>query len=116
VIGARRAGTNRACHGLLARVENGRWKGSGRGGPGVRVSRTHSVQSAFRGDEVVSFSNVTRTPARHYRYRLLATSKTSTLEKELLQAGAAGYQVVGMALAQTAFGGKELVAILRRAE
>ena len=48
------------------------------------------------------------------RYKLLATSKTSTLEKELLQAGAAGYQIMGMTVSKTALGGKELVAIMRR--
>jgi hypothetical protein len=47
--------------------------------------------------------------------RVLATSKTSTLEKELLEAGEAGYAVVGMTVAKTAIGGKELVAITRRA-
>ena len=45
---------------------------------------------------------------------MLATSKTSTLEKEVQQAGAVGYEIVGMTLAKTALGGKELVAILKR--
>jgi len=44
----------------------------------------------------------------------VATTKTSTLQKELLEAGAAGYQIMGMTVAKTAFGGKELVAIVRR--
>ena len=44
----------------------------------------------------------------------MATSKTSTLQKELVQAGAAGYQIVGMTVAKTALGGNELVAITRR--
>jgi hypothetical protein len=38
------------------------------------------------------------------------------LEKELLQAGAAGYSVLGMTVSKTAIGGKELVAITTRAE
>ena len=43
-----------------------------------------------------------------------ATTKTSTLQKELLEAGAAGYEIMGMTVAKTAMGGKELVAITRR--
>jgi len=52
-------------------------------------------------------------PERH-EYKLLATSKTSTMQKELMEAGEAGFQFVGMTVAETAFGGKELVTILRR--
>jgi hypothetical protein len=48
-------------------------------------------------------------------YKLLATTKTSTLEKELREAGAAGYELMGMTVAKTAIGGKELVAIMRKA-
>ena len=48
------------------------------------------------------------------QYKLLATAKTSTLEKELLLIGDAGYAVVGMTVATTAMGGKELVAITKR--
>jgi len=36
------------------------------------------------------------------------------MQKELQHAGARGYDAVGMTLAKTALGGKELVAILRR--
>jgi hypothetical protein len=49
-----------------------------------------------------------------YEYRLLATSKTSTLQKELSDAGAHGFDLVGMTVGQTAAGGDEVVAILRR--
>jgi hypothetical protein len=37
-----------------------------------------------------------------------------TLQKELGQAGAAGYQLVGMTVGKTALGGSERVAITRR--
>ena len=47
-------------------------------------------------------------------YRLVATSRTSTLEKELNDAGAQGYQALGMTVGKTAMGGAELVAIMRR--
>jgi len=49
-----------------------------------------------------------------FEYRLLATSKTSTLQKELAEAGAAGYQFVGLTVADTTIGGSEVVSILRR--
>ncbi|HEY7474983.1 MAG TPA: hypothetical protein VH679_08225 [Vicinamibacterales bacterium] len=49
-----------------------------------------------------------------YQYRLLATSKTSTMQKELQVAGDQGYEVVGMTVAKTAIGGNELVTITRR--
>ena len=49
-----------------------------------------------------------------FEYRLLATSKTSTLQKELGEAGAAGFQFVGLTVADTAIGGAEVVAILRK--
>ena len=71
--------------------------------------------SAFGGDEVVVILERDKDAAtRPSEYKLLATSKTSTLDKELQQAGAVGYEVVGMTLSKTALGGKELVAILKR--
>jgi hypothetical protein len=72
-------------------------------------------QSTFGGAEVACILERDKdAEARHSTYRLLATTKTSTLQKELLQIGAAGYEVLGMTVGKTAFGGKELVAILRR--
>jgi hypothetical protein len=47
-------------------------------------------------------------------YKLLATKKTSTMDKELNEAGAAGYQFVGVTVGETLIGGKEVVSILRR--
>lgn len=74
-------------------------------------------KSAFGGDEVVCILERDKdADARRSTYRLLATTKTSTLQKELLQVGAAGYEVLGMTVGKTAFGGKELVAILRRTD
>lgn len=49
-----------------------------------------------------------------WEYELLATNRTGTMEKELLSAGADGFEIVGMTVAQTAMGGNELVTILRR--
>jgi hypothetical protein len=73
-------------------------------------------ESAFGGKEVVCI--LERDPSTsnrvRYEYRLFATSKTSTMEKELKEAGDAGFDVVGLTVAQTLIGGKELVTIARR--
>ena len=47
-------------------------------------------------------------------YLLLATSRTSTLQTELDAATRRGYELVGMTVGETSFGGEELVAIMRR--
>ena len=71
--------------------------------------------STFGGQEVVCIMERDKDAAGHKsEYRLLATTKTSTLEKELHDAGAAGYELMGMTVAKTAMGGKELVAIMRK--
>jgi hypothetical protein len=73
-------------------------------------------ESAFGGKEVVVIlerDKESRTAAS-YTYKLLATTKTSTMEKELKAIGEQGYEVVGMTVGQTAMGGKELVTITRK--
>jgi hypothetical protein len=72
--------------------------------------------STFGGDEVVVILERDKdaAPGRS-EYKLIATSKTSTLQKELQEAGGTRYELVGMTISKTALGGKELVAILRRA-
>ena len=52
------------------------------------------------------------TPVRRIEYKLLATSRTSTMQKELLEAGEAGFEFLGMTVGSTSFGGNEVVAIL----
>lgn len=73
-------------------------------------------KSLFGGKEVVVIleldRDVTDRPA--YEYKLLATKKTSTLDKELSEAGGAGYEFVGLTVSETAMAGSEVVAILRR--
>lgn len=73
-------------------------------------------ESLFGGREVVCIleRNVDRRNAAAYQYKLLATTKTSTMQKELLAAGEEGFEAVGMTIGQTAMGGNELVVILRR--
>jgi hypothetical protein len=71
--------------------------------------------SAFGGDEVaVILERDTSAAPVKYQYRVLATNKTSTMEKELRDAAAAGFEFVGMTVGKTLIGGDELVSILRR--
>lgn len=53
-------------------------------------------------------------PIVRYEYKLLATKKTGTMQKELQEAGEAGFEFVGVTVAETTFGGDEVVTILRR--
>ena len=79
--------------------------------------RDESVfKTTFGGDEVVVILEGTRDSKSkiRYEYKLLATTKTSTMEKELQDAGRDGFKLVGMTVSKTAFGGKEVVSILRK--
>lgn len=53
-------------------------------------------------------------PAQGVSYKVLATSKTSTMQKEMQEAGAAGYRFVAVMGGETALGGKEVVVLLER--
>lgn len=73
-------------------------------------------ESLFGGQEVVCIleRNVDRRPGSEHSYMLVATSRTGTLQRELEQAGAEGYEILGLTIGKTAMGGNELVAIMRR--
>jgi len=72
-------------------------------------------ETLMGGNEVVVILERDRdAELKSVEYKLFATTKTSTLQKELLEAGTAGYEIVGMTVSKTALGGKELVAIARR--
>ncbi len=49
-----------------------------------------------------------------YDYRLLATNRTSTMQKELNELAGQGFNVKGVTVAKTAFGGEEVLTILSR--
>jgi hypothetical protein len=73
-------------------------------------------KTAFGGQEVVVILELDRNrkDKTMFEYKLLATSKTSTMEKELLEAGSAGFQFVGVTVGESAIGGSEVISILRR--
>jgi hypothetical protein len=71
--------------------------------------------STFGGREVVVILERDREAEKlAWEYKLLATSKTATMQKELIQAGEASFRFVGVTVAETSLGGKEVVSILRR--
>jgi hypothetical protein len=73
-------------------------------------------ESTFGGREVTAIleRNASAPSRPRYEYKLIATSKTSTLQKELQEVGEQGFQAVGMTVGETALGGSELVVITRR--
>jgi hypothetical protein len=75
-------------------------------------------ESAFGGREVsiIMERGQSGSAVKRNEFKLLATSKTSTMEKELKQAGDAGYKFLGLVIGKTALGGKEVISILQKAE
>jgi hypothetical protein len=71
-------------------------------------------ESLFGGEEVVSIIERGAAAESPYVYKLVATSRTSTLERELAQIGRDGYEALGMTVGKTALGGSELVVIARK--
>jgi len=72
-------------------------------------------ETKFGGQEVVIILERDRNKtSSHYQYQLLATKKTSTMQKELSKAGDTGFEFVGLTVSKTRFGGTELVSILRK--
>lgn len=84
------------------------------GEAGYRFIAVMGGETAIGGKEVVVLMEKNSDHPGPYSYRLLATSKTSTLQKELQEAGDAGYTVVGQTVFESLFGGKETAAILER--
>jgi hypothetical protein len=87
------------------------------GDEGFRYCGQTVFASAFGGREVaVILERPAGGDAKRVQYRLLATNRTSTMEKELKEAGSAGYKLLGITVGKTAFGGAELLSILQKEE
>jgi len=82
---------------------------------GFRFGDVMGGDTAFGGSEVVVIM-VKGGQAGKFGYRLLATNKTSTMQKEMQQAGDEGYEYRGQTVFKSTFGGKEVVVILERTE
>jgi hypothetical protein len=71
-------------------------------------------ESMFGGKETAAIVEKGGAAGDRYEYKLVATSKTSTMEKELKEVADAGYDAIGLTVGKTAIGGSELVVITRR--
>ena len=72
-------------------------------------------QSALGGKEVsVILERDPNSAPDRIEYRLLATTRTSTMQKELNEAGDEGFKFLGVMVGKTAFGGSETISILKR--
>ena len=84
------------------------------GALGYRFVAVMGGETGFGGSEAVVLLEKALDDTNTYSYRLLATNRTSTLQKELQEAGEAGYHAVGQTVFESLFGGRETVAIVQR--
>lgn len=84
------------------------------GAAGFRFVAVMGGETAIGGNEVVVLMENRDNDKTKYEYRLLATSRTATLQRELQEAADAGYQAVGQTVFESLFGGKETAGILER--
>ena len=81
------------------------------GAQGYRFAGTQGGDTAFGGSEVVVI--MTLDPeGRRYRYILLATSRTGTMQKEMNEAPPE-FEFAGMTVFKSRFGGSEAAVILQ---
>lgn len=75
------------------------------------------AQTTFGGQEVVLvLGREMDSPPQRYAYRLQATKRTKTMDREINEAAADGYELMRTTVSKTAFAGQELVSILMRVE
>jgi hypothetical protein len=86
------------------------------GEQGFRFVAAMGGETAIGGNEVVVLMEQAPGTTVRYDYLVLATNRTSTLQRELQQAGDDGYQIVGQTVFQSTFGGRETAALLERAQ
>lgn len=75
----------------------------------------YRAQTSFNKETVVILErNRDLESIQRIEYKLLATTKTSTMQQELLAATVAGFNFAGVTVAEHLFGNKEIVTILSR--
>ena len=81
-----------------------------------RIGDKYGRTARFFGGQqvIVILERDTTDSATQYEYQLLATTRTSTIQKELNELTGSGFEIQGLTVAKTAFGGNELVTILSR--
>ena len=75
------------------------------GALGYRVAGAQGGETAFGGDEAVVIMRLDP-EGRRFRYILLATSRTGTMQEEL-NAAPPGYELVAMTVFRSRFGGRQ---------
>ena len=83
---------------------------------GFQFQSVMGGESTFGGREVIVVMSRSGGSRGRYSYRLLATSRTSTMQRELQQAADAGFDYRGQTVFETMMGGEEVVVILERDE
>ena len=78
---------------------------------GYRFATVMGGDTTVGGSEVVVVMTRTASAKPGFQYRLLATSKTSTMQKEMQEAGDAGYEYRSQTVFKSTFGGKEVVVV-----
>lgn len=81
---------------------------------GFRFEGFNGGETMFGGKETVAILSLDGPAKPKFKYKLLATNKTSTMQKELQEYGNAGFEYKGQAVFETTFGGKEVVTILEK--
>jgi hypothetical protein len=81
---------------------------------GFRFGGVMGGETAFGGSEVVAVITRVDGAKPRYEYKLLATNRTSTMQKEMQEAGDDGYVYCSQTVFKSTFGGKEVAVILER--
>lgn len=82
---------------------------------GFRFEGVMGGDTAFGGKEVVTVvSRPTGETKARYQYKLLATNKTGTMQKEMAEGAAGGFVYRGQTVSDTLFGGREVIVIMER--
>ena len=81
---------------------------------GFRYAAVMGGETAVGGKEVVVVMQKLGPSSGKFEYRLLATNKTSSMQKEMQEGADAGFQYVGQTVFESMMGGKEVVCILER--
>jgi hypothetical protein len=81
---------------------------------GFRFDAVMGGETAIGGNETIVIASRRPGDAAKYQYRLLATNRTSTMQKEMQEAADAGFHYRGQTVFSTRFGGKEVIVILER--
>ena len=81
---------------------------------GYRFAGVMGGETSFGGSEVVVLMKRDPAIAARYAYKLLATNRTSTMQKEMQEAADEGFEYRGQTVFDSFLGGEEVVAIMER--